>query len=191
MDAVVAMTGHGGWPMTVFLTPGGEPFFGGTYFPPEERHGLPSFRQILAGVAQAYRQRPDEIARAAGQLVAAVRRSEGMAAVHGRDRPRRARRGTARPERQYDPVQGGFGDAPKFPPSSLLTTLLGLGREEATAMALHTLDRIAAGGIHDQIAGWLPSLCRGRRLARAALREDALRQRVARRRVHDGLAGDP
>src|SRR6266508_5657273 len=62
MDAVVALTGHGGWPMTVFLTPGGEPFFGGTYFPPEPRHGLPSFRQVLLAVADAYRERRDEVA---------------------------------------------------------------------------------------------------------------------------------
>src|SRR5918996_3849944 len=71
MDAVVAMTGHGGWPMTVFLTPDGEPFFGGTYFPPAPRHGLPSFRQVLEAVAQAYRERRAEVGRSASQLVGA------------------------------------------------------------------------------------------------------------------------
>src|SRR5204862_5416705 len=74
MDAVVALTGHGGWPMTVFLTPEGEPFVGGTYYPPEPRHGLPSFRQVLAATADAYRERRDDVARAAAQLVEAVRR---------------------------------------------------------------------------------------------------------------------
>ena len=73
MDAVVALTGHGGWPMTVFLTPAGEPFYGGTYFPPEPRHGLPSFRQILDAVAEAYRERPHDVARTAAQLVEAIR----------------------------------------------------------------------------------------------------------------------
>ena len=153
MDAVVAMTGHGGWPMTVFLTPAGEPFFGGTYFPPEERHGLPSFRQVLEGVAEAYRRRPDEIARAASQLVEAVRRSEALQPSTGALGPELLDGALTVLARQYDPVQGGFGGAPKFPPSALLTTLLGLGREDARAMALHTLDRIADGGIHDQLGG--------------------------------------
>src|SRR5690242_10894433 len=69
MDAVVNLTGHGGWPMTVFLTPQAEPFYGGTYFPPEPRHGLPSFRQILSAVAEAYRERPADVARTASELV--------------------------------------------------------------------------------------------------------------------------
>src|SRR5438874_5395053 len=73
MDAVVSLTGQGGWPMTVFLTPAGEPFYGGTYFPPEPRHGLPSFRQILEAVAEAYRERPVDVARTAAELVEAIR----------------------------------------------------------------------------------------------------------------------
>src|SRR5213596_3103146 len=75
MDAVVALTGQGGWPLTVFLTPDGEPFFGGTYFPPEPRHGLPSFRQVLRAVADAYRERPEDVGAQAGALVDALRRS--------------------------------------------------------------------------------------------------------------------
>src|SRR5215813_7886027 len=75
MDAVVAMSGQGGWPLTVFLTPDGEPFYGGTYFPPEPRHGLPSFRQVLRAVADAYRERPDDVAAQAEALVGALRRS--------------------------------------------------------------------------------------------------------------------
>src|SRR5579862_5158960 len=79
MDAVVALTGHGGWPMTMFLTPAGEPFHGGTYFPPAPRHGLPSFRQVLDAVARAYTERRDDIARSAAQLVDAVRSSSDLA----------------------------------------------------------------------------------------------------------------
>ncbi len=90
MDAVVAMTGHGGWPMTVFLTPGGEPFFGGTYFPPAPRHGLPSFRQVLEAVASAYRERREDVARSAQQLVEAVRSSGDLGPV-GRAAHRRRR----------------------------------------------------------------------------------------------------
>src|SRR2546428_5838664 len=75
MDAVVALTGHGGWPMTVFLTPEGEPFLGGTYYPPEPRHGLPSFKQVLAAVSEAYRQRRGDVSQQAAALVDAVRRS--------------------------------------------------------------------------------------------------------------------
>src|SRR5689334_9334694 len=78
MDAVVSLTGHGGWPMTVFLTPAGEPFFGGTYFPPEPRHGLPSFRQILDAVAEAYRERPQDVARSANELLEAIRRGSEL-----------------------------------------------------------------------------------------------------------------
>src|SRR5262249_1064063 len=73
MDAVVALTGHGGWPMTVFLTPTGEPFYGGTYYPPEPRHGLPSFRQVLEAVNRAYRERHGDVSRTAGQLTEALR----------------------------------------------------------------------------------------------------------------------
>ncbi len=79
MDAVVALTGHGGWPMTVFLTPEGEPFFGGTYYPPEPRHGLPSFRQLLVAVSDAYRERRDDVKRQAQALVEAVRSSSEVA----------------------------------------------------------------------------------------------------------------
>ena len=78
MEAVVALAGHGGWPMTVFLTPDGEPFYGGTYYPPEERHGLPSFRQVLTALGDAWRDRRDDITRSAAQLVEAVRHSSSL-----------------------------------------------------------------------------------------------------------------
>src|SRR5213080_4228776 len=82
MDAVVAMTGQGGWPMTVFLTPAGEPFFGGTYYPPAPRHGLPSFRQVLEAVSKAYRERRDDVGRNAQALVEAVRSSSETRPSH-------------------------------------------------------------------------------------------------------------
>ncbi|HEY7207513.1 MAG TPA: thioredoxin domain-containing protein, partial [Gaiellaceae bacterium] len=120
MEAVVALTGQGGWPMTMFLTPDGEPFYGGTYFPPEPRHGMPAFRQVLEAVAEAYREQRDDVARQAQTLVAALRQSAR------RDPSREpltesllgeATRGMLA---QLDPRWGGFGRAPKFPPASAL-----------------------------------------------------------------------
>jgi hypothetical protein len=156
MDAVVAMTGHGGWPMTVFLLPSGEPFLGGTYFPPEPRHGLPSFRQVLVAVSDAYRERRGDVAQQADALVEALRQS---AAVRPSGEPLtesllgEAVRGL---ERQFDPEWGGFGGAPKFPPASVLEFLLRMhvrGNPDALAMVTTTLDGMAAGGMYDLLGG--------------------------------------
>ena len=150
MDAVVALSGHGGWPMTVFLTPDGEPFFGGTYFPPEPRHGMPAFRQVLGAVAEAYRDRREDVARQAQVLVDALRQGalrepsrEPLAAqlLDGAVETLRA---------QYDAQWGGFGVAPKFPPASAVEFLLRRGEFE---LALGTLDGMAAGGMHDLVGG--------------------------------------
>ena len=150
MDAVVALTGQGGWPLTVFLTPGGEPFFGGTYFPPEQRHGLPSFRQVLRAVADAYRERPEDVAAQAETLVGALRRS--AEAEPSREPLTEAL--LAEAERvlrsQLDPRWGGFGHAPKFPPASVLEFLL--RRKSIDALRL-TLDGMAAGGMYDLVGG--------------------------------------
>jgi uncharacterized protein YyaL (SSP411 family) len=150
MDAVVALTGHGGWPMTVFLTPQGEPFFGGTYYPPEPRHGLPSFRQVLVAVADAYRERRGDVTRQAEALVEAIRDSTRVApsnepltaAILG-DAVRGLRA-------QFDPQWGGFGRTPKFPPSSTLEFLL---RRDEQEMVRKTLDGMAAGGMYDLVGG--------------------------------------
>jgi hypothetical protein len=150
MDAVVAMTGHGGWPMTVFLTPNGEPFFGGTYYPPAPRHGLPSFRQVLEAVASAYRERRADIARSAQQLVEAVRSSAELKpstdpltdSLLG-DAARALRS-------QFDAERGGFGGAPKFPPASTIEFLLRRGELD---MVTKTLDAMAAGGMYDLVGG--------------------------------------
>jgi uncharacterized protein len=150
MDAVVALTGQGGWPLTVFLTPDGEPFFGGTYFPPEPRHGLPSFRQLLQAVAGAYRERPQDVAAQAEALVGALRRS----AETEPSREPLTEALLAEAERvlvaQLDPRWGGFGHAPKFPPASALEFLLRRGALDAVRL---TLDGMAAGGMHDLVGG--------------------------------------
>jgi uncharacterized protein YyaL (SSP411 family) len=150
MDAVVALTGQGGWPLTVFLTPDGEPFFGGTYFPPEPRHGLPSFRQVLHAVADAYRERPEDVAAQAEALVGALRRS----AETQPSREPLTEALLAEAERgllsQLDPRWGGFGHAPKFPPASALEFLLRRGALDAVRL---TLDRMAAGGMYDLVGG--------------------------------------
>jgi uncharacterized protein len=150
MDAVVNLTGHGGWPMTVFLTPQGEPFYGGTYFPPEPRHGLPSFRQILEAAAEAYRERPADVARTARELVEAIRR--GSDARPSTDPLTESILGEAVRAlgRIFDPTWGGFGGAPKFPPASALELLMRRGELE---MVTRTLDAMAAGGMYDLVGG--------------------------------------
>jgi uncharacterized protein YyaL (SSP411 family) len=150
MDAVVSLTGQGGWPLTVFLTPEGEPFFGGTYFPPEPRHGLPAFRQVLRAVADAYRDRPEDVAAQAESLVGALRRS----AEREPSREPLHEGLLAEAEevllRQLDPRSGGFGHAPKFPPASALEFLLRRGSLDAERL---TLDGMAAGGMYDVVGG--------------------------------------
>jgi uncharacterized protein YyaL (SSP411 family) len=148
MDAVVSLTGHGGWPMTVFLTPAGEPFFGGTYFPPEPRHGLPSLKQLLAAIASAWKERRAEIERDAGAIVERLRQTvepsrEPLTSALLADAERGLRQ-------QFDPVWGGFGTAPKFPPASVLEFLLRRGELE---MSTKTLDSMALGGMYDLVGG--------------------------------------
>jgi uncharacterized protein len=158
MGAVQAMTGHGGWPLNVFLDPDGVPFYGGTYFPPEPRHGMPSFRQVLEGVAEAWNTRRDEIRAAAPRTVeglsatARVRASEESLAPAVLDEAERALGG------QFDPTYGGFGSAPKFPPASALEFLMdriadGAASPKAEEMVHTTLARMAKGGIYDQVGG--------------------------------------
>jgi uncharacterized protein YyaL (SSP411 family) len=148
MDAVVSLTWHGGWPMTVFLKPGGEPFFGGTYFPPDPRHGLPSFRQLLAAVATAWKDRRPEIERDADAIVERLRQTvepsrEPLTSGLLVDAVRGLRQ-------QFDPVWGGFGTAPKFPPASVLEFLLRRGELE---LSTKTLDSMALGGMYDLVGG--------------------------------------
>ncbi len=150
MDAVVALTGQGGWPLTVFLTPGGEPFFGGTYFPPEPRHGLPSFGQVLRAVADAYRERPEDVAAQAGALVDALRRSAETEPSHEPLTEALLAEAEHGLVSQLDPQWGGFGHAPKFPPASALEFLLRRGALDPVRL---TLDGMAAGGMYDLVGG--------------------------------------
>ncbi len=156
MDAVVALTGHGGWPMTVFLTPEGEPFLGGTYYPPEPRHGLPSFRQVLEAVSGAYRDRRGDIASQASAVVDAVRRSAELAPSADPLTESMLGEATRALARQFDREWGGWGGAPKFPQASTLEFLLRMhlrGDEDALPMVRTTLDAMAAGGMYDLVGG--------------------------------------
>jgi uncharacterized protein len=154
MDAVVALTGHGGWPMTVFLTPEGAPFLGGTYYPPEPRHGLPSFKQVLAAVSDAYKDRRGDVAEQAAVLVQAVSREVSPSA----DPLTESLLGQASRNLRalFDSEWGGWGGAPKFPQPSVLEFLLRMhlrGDEDALPMVTATLDAMAAGGMYDLLGG--------------------------------------
>ncbi|WP_137993676.1 thioredoxin domain-containing protein [Streptomyces vilmorinianum] len=157
MEAVQAATGQGGWPMTVFLTPDAEPFYFGTYFPPESRHGMPSFGDVLDGVSRAWTDRRDEVGEVAGRIVkdlSARSLAFGGEGVPGEEELAQALLGLTR---DYDSRSGGFGGAPKFPPSMALEFLLRhharTGSEGALQMAADTCEAMARGGIYDQLGG--------------------------------------
>jgi len=155
MQAVQAMTGHGGWPMTVFLTPDGAPFYGGTYYPREDRHGMPSFRRILTAVSDAYRSKPTEVAATVNALRDLYVATQPVAGepVSGMllDNAYRAM------SFGFDEEYGGFGGAPKFPQTMslefLLTHWARRGTENAVAMVEQSFLRMARGGIYDQVGG--------------------------------------
>jgi uncharacterized protein YyaL (SSP411 family) len=170
MQAVQMMTGHGGWPMSVFLTPDAQPFYAGTYFPPADRHGMPGFGRVLAQIAEAYRSRREEVHAASKEVTEAIGTSlqpAGEATIDEAALDRSA----ARIAQGYDPVHGGFGGAPKFPPSMTLDFLMqrvaaGFSRPDAGQLEAgrlkpaatqdiitNTLTRMAHGGIYDQIGG--------------------------------------
>jgi uncharacterized protein len=157
MNAVQMMTHHGGWPMTVFLTPEAVPFYGGTYFPPEDRHNLPGFPRVLLNVANAYRERADEVTTNAVALLTELRRantapeSTETLSVNLLDSAYRAA------IKNYDRINGGFGSAPKFPPAMTLEFLMRVyhrtGEKEALEIVTHTSEQMARGGIYDQLGG--------------------------------------
>ena len=157
MAAVQTLTGGGGWPMSVFLTPDLEPFFGGTYFPPDDRHGMPGFPRVLSAVAEAYRDRRAEVVEQGRQLGAHLR--EQLEIQPGRTDVERGQLDAAvtRLTTTFDPRHGGFGGAPKFPAPMTLEFLLRAWRHSRDAHLLHmvtfTLDQMANGGIHDQVGG--------------------------------------
>ncbi|HEX2140649.1 MAG TPA: thioredoxin domain-containing protein [Candidatus Limnocylindria bacterium] len=157
MAAVQAMTGGGGWPMSVFLTPELEPFFGGTYFPPEDRQGMPGFPRVLTAVADAYRNRRQDVAAQARQLAAHLREQLDVRAGQVDPEQRQLDAAAARLAAAFDDVHGGFGGAPKFPAPMAIEFLLrrwGRSRDpHLLHMVTFTLDRMAAGGIRDQLGG--------------------------------------
>jgi uncharacterized protein YyaL (SSP411 family) len=160
MEAVQALTGHGGWPMTVFLTPAGEPFYGGTYFPPTSRQGLPAFRDVVRGVADAYRERRDDVAHNATQLRERLQASVQLVADTASEdtlTPATLELAVQTLRQGFDGTQGGFGTAPKFPQPMTLDFLLRQHvRTNSTAtlsMAELTLEKMARGGMYDQLGG--------------------------------------
>ena len=157
MNAVQMMTGHGGWPMTMFLTPDGIPFYGGTYFPPEDRYNMPGFPRVLISVADAYRSQPDQVAHTSTAILGELRRvglatpSREMLTTDLLDSSYR------RIVASYDRANGGFGNAPKFPPAMTLEFLMHLhyrnGSSESLEMVDDTCRKMAEGGMYDQLGG--------------------------------------
>ena len=157
MDAVQAMTGHGGWPMTVFLMADGRPFFGGTYFPKVARGNMLSFTDLLSRIDEVWRTRRDDLAEQAAELTEAISRGAGLPTGSTVPGPGVLDEAVAALAGQFDPVWGGFGQAPKFPQTMSLEVALRAydraGSAEALAMVTTSLDAMASGGIYDHLGG--------------------------------------
>src|ERR1044072_1820181 len=157
MNAVQMMTHHGGWPMTVFLTPDGVPFYGGTYFPPQDRYNMPGFPRLLTRGAEAYRDRKDDIAETSASLLKELQRLSEPISSQQRIDKEFLDTAYAGIVKNYDSLNGGFGGAPKFPPAMslefLLRTYVRTGNQDALDMVEHTTEKMAHGGIYDQLGG--------------------------------------
>jgi uncharacterized protein len=155
--AISAISGTGGWPLTVFLTPDGKPFYGGTYFPPEDRHGRPNFKKILLAIADAYRDRRDEVVKSADVTMHMLANAEGFAGRHADFSPRIVGMMVQSALPIFDEKNGGFGGAPKFPHSSAIDLLIdwyARTKEERVAEVITTtLTKMAKGGVYDQLGG--------------------------------------
>jgi uncharacterized protein len=155
--AVNALTGQGGWPLTAFLTPDGKPFYGGTYFPPQDHYGRPSFRRVLLSIAQAYREKHGDVIEQATMVESAIARSEAHAASDSGISESIVESITQSALRMFDERNGGFGSAPKFPHPSALDLLMEqyarTGNEELRHVFVTTLEKMARGGVYDQLAG--------------------------------------
>ncbi|HEY5330523.1 MAG TPA: thioredoxin domain-containing protein [Acidobacteriaceae bacterium] len=157
--AVQAISGQGGWPLTAFLTPDGKPYFGGTYFPPTDRHGRPSFRRVLMTMAEAFEKRRDEVDESASSVMSAIEHSETFSGRSGDLGEELLGKLVASAVKQFDERNGGFGSQPKFPHPAAIDLLIdAAGRggefaEQAKTVATVTLKKMAEGGIHDQLAG--------------------------------------
>ena len=157
MQAVVAMTGQGGWPMTVFLTPDGRPFYGGTYFPPAPRYGMPSFIQLMQGIVNAWQTKQDDIEQSAGDITGHLQRTAVLTGQEDMLEVSMFGKATGALATTFDHERGGFGGAPKFPPSMTIEYLLQsfvLHKDGRTLhMAETTLKKMAYGGLYDQLGG--------------------------------------
>jgi len=157
MQAVQAMSGHGGWPMTMFLLPDGSPFYGGTYFPADDRHGIPSFRKVLQAVSDAYAERREGVTQSAEQLRKIYESNITAARSGGTLSPQMLEIAYKALTGRYDASNGGFGGAPKFPATMVLDFLLRYwkrtGGGEALEMVVNSFRKMARGGIYDQIGG--------------------------------------
>jgi uncharacterized protein YyaL (SSP411 family) len=157
MSAVQMMTGHGGWPMTMFLTPDLKPFYGGTYYPPEDRRGMPGFPRVLMAIADSYQNKREEILSSADQITAELKKSDRFVATNEMLTTEVLNSAFTALASNFDRVNGGFGSAPKFPPSMTLMFLLRhhkrTNSDEALNMVETTLKKMAGGGIYDQLGG--------------------------------------
>jgi len=157
MNAVQMLTGRGGWPMTMFLTPEGKPFYGGTYFPPEDRQGMPGFPRILQGVAQAYRERPADVEKSVGQILETLHHMAESQPSEKDFAPGIIAESCEKIARAYDSENGGLGQAPKFPNPGVYELFLRYysesGDERYLTMVAQTLSKMAQGGIYDHVGG--------------------------------------
>ncbi|MGB9775441.1 MAG: thioredoxin domain-containing protein, partial [Anaerolineae bacterium] len=156
IQAVQMLTGSAGWPLSVFLTPDGRPFFGGTYFPPVPRYGMPAFRDVLRAVAEAWRDRREEILQGSAQIAEAIRRQMAAYPAQGELTPATLEEAVHRLQAEFDPVHGGWGGAPRFPQPMVLEFLLrrhAAGDSRALPMVTRTLEAMARGGLYDQLGG--------------------------------------
>jgi hypothetical protein len=157
MDAVQLLVGRGGWPLTAFLTSDGKPFYGGTYFPPEDRHGIPGFSRVLVAISDAYHNKPQDVQQNVERLTRAIGSLSEYTPAEGGLKPGLVTAAVRALAEHYDSVHGGIGGAPKFPNTFVFSLFLrvhqGDGDDGLAEMVRHTLDKMAKGGIHDQIGG--------------------------------------
>ncbi|MCO5190828.1 MAG: thioredoxin domain-containing protein, partial [Anaerolineae bacterium] len=156
MTAVQALTGHGGWPMSVFLTPEGKPFYGGTYYPPTPRYGMPAFQQVLLSIADTWDTREGDVRSSAAKITGHLQNNFALTG-DAELPPALIAQALQQLSTQFDAERGGFGEAPKFPPSMTIEFLLRVFLRNGDAFALHmaelTLEKMAHGGMYDQVGG--------------------------------------
>src|ERR1700722_19879995 len=157
--AVASLTGQGGWPLTAFLTPDGKPFYGGTFFPPADAYGRPSFKRVLLSIAAAYREKNSDVMEQAQLVVSAIARAESLSSAGGTVSATVIDAILESARKMFDEVNGGFGHAPKFPHPAALDLVIdqyvstGSDDEELRTIFVHTLEKMARGGVYDQLAG--------------------------------------